>query len=166
MLSFVHSHCAAAYRDHGTQAHSLLRRYIYDAGRWLSSIKCFPVMNSDPVITIISSPREIFVFLTLLQMLRKLVQVFSDFLPCYVNIENLCMLFSLSATLMWTRCRSICVGTSRTVEDAWPEHLALSRANFYVVIYILNISPSPAPLCSVDPHTVLCFLFFTMKVFY
>lgn len=31
---------------------------IYDAGRWLSSIKCFPVINSDPVITIISSPRK------------------------------------------------------------------------------------------------------------
>lgn len=49
---------------------------VYDAGWRLSSIKCFPVMNSNPVITIISSPREIFVFLTSLQMLRKLVQVF------------------------------------------------------------------------------------------
>lgn len=30
---------------------------------------------------------------------------FLEYLPCYVNIENLCMLLSLSATFIFGRCK-------------------------------------------------------------
>lgn len=72
---------AAANPHHGTQAAQFVR--------WFRSIQCFPAMNSDTVIAIISLPslppipeRDICAFFkTLLQMLRKLVQVFQNFFP-------------------------------------------------------------------------------------
>lgn len=66
---------------------------------------------------------------------------FSEYLPCYVNIENLCMLLSSSATFPLNRCRCKCTGTFvlQSMHDLTP---ALSSANFCKVVNgVLNISP-------------------------
>lgn len=71
------------------------------------------------------------------------------FLECYFNVEQSQMY------MCWY---------VRTVEDAWPEHLASSRAN--VVIYVLNISAPAPPRTRLYPILLLLRWFWLLLLFF